>query len=95
MAAKSGVGGEARQAAHSKRHKRAMKLCLYLLLVYIVSYAPLYLESMVDGRAWLFLIHLYYINHVGNFFIYLATDEKFRAEVKVIMRSLFRRNSDM
>ena len=28
MAAKRGVGGEARQAAHNKRHKRSMKLCL-------------------------------------------------------------------
>ena len=89
MAAKRGVGGEARQAAHSKRHKRAMKLCLYLLLVYLISYTPLYMLPYFDKSHAHYISALYYVNHFGNFFIYCATDKTFRLNAKSLFGSIF------
>ena len=88
MAAKRGVGGEARQAAHSKRHKRAMKLCLYLLLVYLISYTPLYMLPYFDKSMAHYIGALYFFNHFGNFFIYCATDKKFRVKGKSVSVSI-------
>ena len=69
MAAKRGVVGEARQAAHSKRHKRATKPCLYILLVYLLSFTPLYINPEIRWRAAMYIVYIYFINHIGNFFI--------------------------
>ena len=88
MAAKRGVVGEARQAAHSKRHKRAMKLCLYLLLVYLISYTPLYMFPYFDKSLAHYIGALYFGNHFGNFFIYFATDKNFRLNAKSIFGSI-------
>ena len=79
---KGGVGGEARQAAHSKRHKRALKLCLYIFLVYLISFTPIYVIPYVQEDIAEYVAKLYYFNHIGNFLIYCVIDDKFRMEVK-------------
>ena len=84
MAAKRGVGGEARQAAQSKKHMRSVKICVCLFLVYMVSYVPLFLIlNGVVNRPEVAL--LYYINHFANFFVYYVTDEKFRDDVRAVL----------
>ena len=85
MAAKRGVGGEARQAAHSKRHKRAMKLGLSILILYLLSFTPLFIYPFIEANLANYIGRLYYINHIGNFFIYYATDGKFRRDFKSII----------
>ena len=84
MAAKRGVGGEAHQAARSKKHKRSMRICIALLLVYLVSYAPFYVATSGIVKHAEFLL-IYFINHIANFFVYCATDEKFRDEVRKLL----------
>ena len=81
MAAKRGVGGEAQQSARSSRHKRSVKVCMYLLLVYIATYGSIYVSALGNTKRQEWLL-VYFLNHIANFFVYCATDEKFRADLK-------------
>ena len=81
MAAKRGVGGEAQQSARSSRHKRSVKVCMYLLLVYIATYGSFYVSALGIVERQEFLL-VYFLDHIANFFVYCATDEKFRADLE-------------
>ena len=79
----------------NKRHMVAVKQLILIMLVYVSSFLPLFLILNVPGTSF-WIMYLVYINHVANFFIYLAVNKEFRKESKkminVILNKLRRRS---
>ena len=79
----------------NKRHKVAVKQLILIMLVYVVSFLPVLLAANVPSISYR-ITYLLYINHVANFFIYLAVNKDFRKETKkminVILNKLRRRS---
>ena len=59
----------------------AVAQLILITLVYIISFVPLTLVLNSVGALRL-IVYVYYINHVSNFFIYLAVNKEFRKEVQ-------------
>ena len=76
--------GHAPQAMTSqtnRRHMVAVTQFILITVVYVISFLPVTL-SVNDFAAKDSIIYLYYINHLSNFFIYLAVNKEFRGEAK-------------
>ena len=58
------------------------------MLVYVVSFLPPFL--IANGVS-VWTIYLLYINHVANFFIYLAVNKEFRNEAKVMINVILKK----
>ena len=55
-----------------------------ITVVYVISFIPLVLR--INGNLpWKLLFYFYYINHISNFFIYLAVNKEFRKETKKLV----------
>ena len=67
----------------NKRHVVAVKQLILVMLVYICSFVPLLLAVNVSWTSF-WIVYLFFINHVANFFIYLAVNKEFRKETKDI-----------
>ena len=63
----------------NRRHVVAVAQLIMITLVYVISFVPLTLE-INDVGAINLIVYAYYINHVCNFFIYLAVNKEFRKE---------------
>ena len=60
---------------------------ILITVVYVISFIPLVLR--INGNLpWKLLFYFYYINHISNFFIYLAVNKEFRKETKKLMRTM-------
>ena len=60
---------------------------ILITVVYVISFIPLVLR--INGNLpWEILFYFYYINHISNFFIYLAVNKEFRKETKKLMRTM-------
>ena len=71
----------------NKRHMVAVKQLILIMLVYVISFMPLILILNVPGTSdW--IVYLFYINHVANFFIYLAVNKEFRNETKIMANAI-------
>ena len=66
----------------------AVKQLILILIVYIVSFLPSFLIS-IGISVW--TIYLLYINHVANFFIYLAVNTEFRNETKAMINIIWKK----
>ena len=75
---------------NQRRHVTAVTQMILIMVVYISCFTPLILA--INGIGTL-TAYAYYINHVINFFIYLAVNKEFRKEVKVLMSKLLRKES--
>ena len=80
----------------NKRHVVAVKQLILIMLVYVISFSPALLILNVPGTSY-WIMYLVYINHVANFFIYLAVNKEFRNEIKstfgVILKQVQPENS--
>ena len=65
-------------------HMKAVKIFLGLLLMYIVSFVPLWLITTNESfdRLW---VYLYYLNHACNILVYYVVDPEFRHELKKLV----------
>ena len=54
---------------------------ILIAIVYVISFIPpmLVLNDVVQNEL---MMYFYFINHVSNFFIYLAVNKEFRKEFK-------------
>ena len=59
----------------------AVAQLILITLVYVISFVPLTLD-INDVGAISLIVYAYYINHVSNFFIYLAVNKEFRKEAQ-------------
>ena len=72
----------------------AVTQLILIMIVYVSCFTPaiLILNHMSPSPL---VYYLYYINHVSNFFIYLAVNKEFRKEVKLLMNKLFRKETSV
>ena len=59
---------------------------ILITVVYVIAFVSLSLHDSPVVGHYLFLG--YYINHLSNFFIYLAVNKEFRNEAKVVMKNM-------
>ena len=79
---------------HCKRHRVALAQLILIMTVYIISFmsAVLLINGVTTIR---FVGYVYFINHVSNFFIYLAVNSEFRKQVKqLVTRLIIRRGKN-
>ena len=72
------------RAATNRRHMVAVTQFILITVVYVISFIPLLLR-INNSLPWRFLFYIYYINHISNFFIYLAVNKEFRKEMKKLV----------
>ena len=65
----------------------AVTQSIIITVVYVISFLSLSLNTN-DVLANKYMIFAYYINHLCNFFIYLAVNKEFRNEVKTLMQTI-------
>ena len=70
-----------------KRHRVAVTQLILIMGVYVISFLPVVL-LLNDVTALPNIGYVYFINHVGNFFIYLAVNSEFRKQVKQLVTRL-------
>ena len=73
----------------NKRHMVAVKELILVMLVYVIRFLPLLLTLNVSGAV-VWFVYLLYINHVANFFIYLAVNKDFRNETKTMINAILK-----
>ena len=78
------------QMNQNRRHWKAVLQLMLLTSLFVISFIPLitYVLGIVKNKLFL---SLYYINHVSNFFIYLAVNKEFRNETKILLNALMKR----
>ena len=74
----------------NKRHMVAVKQLILIMLVYISSFLPSFLALNVSWIS-VWIVYLWFINHVANFFIYLAVNTEFRNETKIIINVILKK----
>ena len=60
---------------------------ILITMVYVVSFLSLALGTN-DVVISTYLYIIYYVNHLSNFFIYLAVSKEFRNEVKNLVKGM-------
>ena len=72
---------------HRKRHHVAVAQLILIMTVYAISFIAVVL--LVNGFSVSRLVgYVYFINHVSNFFIYLAVNSEFRKQVKQLLERM-------
>ena len=57
---------------------------ILITVVYVISFVPLLLA--INGKfPYKIVMYFYYVNHISNFFIYLAVNKDFRKETKKLV----------
>ena len=74
----------------NKRHVVAVKQLILVMLVYVISFVPPLLLILNVSGAIVWFVYLLYINHVANFFIYLAVNKDFRNETKTMINAILK-----
>ena len=67
-----------------RRHVKAVKIFLGLMLMYIVSFTPLWMITTNESYDRL-LVYLYYLNHACNILVYYIVDPDFRRDLKKLL----------
>ena len=68
----------------------AVTQMILIMVVYVSCFTPVIIRlSRVSSSP--LIVYAYYINHVINFFIYLAVNKEFRKEVQVLIDKLLRK----
>ena len=60
---------------------------ILIAVVYVISFIPpmLVLNDVVQNEL---MMYFYFINHISNFFIYLAVSKEFRKETKNLVNTM-------
>ena len=75
------------KSVQNKRHKVVVTQFICIMALYVISFLPLVL--LINNPSLpRFVGYIYFINHVGNFFIYLAVNSEFRKQVKQLVTRL-------
>ena len=71
----------------NRRHLVAVVQFILIMVVYVISFVPIiaFLNGVTRHRS---LWYMYQINHVSNFFIYLAVNKEFRKEAKSLVDAI-------
>ena len=78
-------------SVQNKRHKVVVTQFICIMALYVISFLPLVL--LINNPSLpRFVGYIYFINHVGNFFIYLAVNSEFRKQVKQLVLKITRRD---
>ena len=74
----------------NRRHMVAVTQYILIAALYVISFIPtmLVVNGVVNDNLFLYF---YYINHVGNFFIYLAVNKEFRKEAKNLVNAVMKK----
>ena len=79
------------KSVQNKRHKVVVTQFICIMALYVISFLPLVL--LINNPSLpRFVGYIYFINHVGNFFIYLAVNSEFRKQVKQLALKITRRD---
>ena len=71
----------------NQRHMTAVTQSIVITVVYVISFLSLSLNvNHVVANGFIYLP--YYINHLSNFFIYLAVNKQFRNEAKIVGKTI-------
>ena len=71
----------------NRRHMVAVTQFILITIVYVIAFLSLALNNnKIVNSPFLYLI--YYINHLSNFFIYLAVNKEFRNEAKNLVKNV-------
>ena len=63
---------------------------ILITVVYVISFIPLLLH--INGNLpYKIVLYFYYINHISNFFIYLAVNKEFRKETKNLVNVIVKK----
>ena len=63
---------------------------ILITVVYVISFIPLLLH--INGNLpYKIVLYFYYINHISNFFIYLAVNKEFRRETKKLLNVILKK----
>ena len=63
---------------------------ILITVVYVISFIPLLLH--INGNLpYKIVLYFYYINHISNFFIYLAVNKEFRKEAKRLVNVIVKK----
>ena len=86
-ATKHSAAHQAVTSQTNRRHMVAVTQFILITVVYVIAFLSLNLHShgIIPAR---FIFIIYYINHLSNFFIYLAVNKEFRGEVKKIWNAV-------
>ena len=68
----------------------AVKQLILIMLVYVISFAPVLLALNVPWVS-VWILYLLFVNNVANFFIYLAVNKEFRNETKIIINAILKK----
>ena len=73
----------------SKLHVKTLKIYVAILVLFLATVIPVAILSRnTNANRW--IVYIYYINNIGNPFIYYVFNDRFRDEVKVVLRSMCR-----
>ena len=67
-----------------------VKQLILIMLVYVISFMPPILALNVPWISF-WIVYIMYINHVANFFIYLAVNTDFRNETKIMINIILKK----
>ena len=63
---------------------------ILITVIYVISFIPLLLA--INGNLpHKIVMYFYYINHISNFFIYLAVNKEFRKETKNLVNVIVKK----
>ena len=68
-------------------HVKTLKIYVGVLVLYLATVIPVALLAANINSTHLWVAYVYYINNIGNPFIYYAFNDRFRDEVKAMFRS--------
>ena len=72
---------------HCKRHRIAVVQLILIMTLFVISFMGV--AMLANNVAASRLVgYIYFINHVGNFFIYLAVNSEFRKQVKQLFEKM-------
>ena len=71
-------------SVQNKRHKVVVTQFICIMALYVISFLSVVLVINDPGLPRI-VGYIYFINHVGNFFIYLAVNSEFRKQVKQLV----------
>ena len=87
-AANQSAAPQAMTSQTNRRHMVAVTQFILITVVYVIAFLSLNLHrhGVIPVR---FIFLLYYINHLSNFFIYLAVNKEFRNEAKKLVTTMW------
>ena len=74
----------------NKRHMVAVKQLILITFVYVISFVPALLVLNVTWISF-WIVYMFYINNVANFFIYLVVNKEFRNETKIVINGILKK----